>query len=123
MKTFARIEADIVCELLKADQLPDFHPDLEWVDVSKVKGIAEGWTRSGDRFSDTRTPAPPVDELAGVRAERDACLASCDWTQLADSPLDSGEKTAWAKYRQALRDLPKGKRSTSAEIDWPKPPA
>jgi hypothetical protein len=30
-------------------------------------------------------------------------LNSSDWTQIADSTAD---KTAWANYRQALRDLP-----------------
>lgn len=30
-------------------------------------------------------------------------LFATDWTQLADAPVD---KTAWAEYRQALRDLP-----------------
>ena len=29
-------------------------------------------------------------------------LAATDWTQVADSPAD---KTAWATYRQQLRDL------------------
>jgi hypothetical protein len=30
-------------------------------------------------------------------------LAASDWTMLTDAPTD---KTAWATYRQALRDLP-----------------
>ena len=34
---------------------------------------------------------------------RNAELAACDWTQLADSTAD---KAAWKTYRQALRDLP-----------------
>jgi len=38
-----------------------------------------------------------------VRAVRNAELAATDWTQVADSNAD---KTAWATYRQALRDLP-----------------
>ena len=38
-----------------------------------------------------------------VRAVRNAELAATDWTQVADSQAD---KTAWATYRQALRDLP-----------------
>jgi hypothetical protein len=37
-----------------------------------------------------------------VRAERNEKLANSDWTQLADSPAD---KSAWATYRQALRDM------------------
>lgn len=38
-----------------------------------------------------------------IRNWRNAELAACDWTQVADSQAD---KTAWATYRQALRDLP-----------------
>lgn len=38
-----------------------------------------------------------------IRAWRDAELASSDWTQLPDAPVDPA---AWATYRQALRDLP-----------------
>lgn len=37
-----------------------------------------------------------------VRAERNRLLAECDWTQVADAPVD---KEAWAAYRQALRDI------------------
>jgi hypothetical protein len=42
-------------------------------------------------------------KAAQVRAERDALLASTDYTQLADAP---GDATAWASYRDALRNLP-----------------
>ena len=38
-----------------------------------------------------------------IRNWRNAELAASDWTQVADSQTD---KTAWATYRQALRDLP-----------------
>lgn len=38
-----------------------------------------------------------------IKLWRNAQLAASDWTQVSDSPAD---KTAWAKYRQALRDLP-----------------
>ena len=40
---------------------------------------------------------------ATARAERDRRLAACDWTQVADAPVD---RAAWAAYRQALRDVP-----------------
>ena len=42
-------------------------------------------------------------QFAYVRTVRNSELAATDWTQLADSTAD---KTAWATYRQALRDLP-----------------
>jgi hypothetical protein len=38
-----------------------------------------------------------------IRLWRATELASTDWTQVADS---TANKTAWATYRQALRDLP-----------------
>jgi hypothetical protein len=37
-----------------------------------------------------------------IRMERNRLLAESDWTQLADA---SGDKSAWAAYRQALRDI------------------
>lgn len=37
-----------------------------------------------------------------IRDKRNALLVACDWTQVADAPVD---KEAWATYRQALRDI------------------
>ena len=45
-----------------------------------------------------------------IRADRNTRLNDSDWSQLADSAAD---KTAWATYRQALRDIP-----TSAGFPW-----
>jgi len=44
-----------------------------------------------------------AEQAKAVRSTRNALIAECDWTQLADSPAD---KEVWANYRQALRDLP-----------------
>ena len=41
--------------------------------------------------------------LSRLRHWRNKELARTDWTQVADAPVD---KTAWATYRQQLRDLP-----------------
>ena len=41
--------------------------------------------------------------LTRLRNWRNSELTRTDWTQVADAPID---KTAWATYRQALRDLP-----------------
>jgi len=37
-----------------------------------------------------------------IRNIRNELLALCDWTQLADAPVDD---LAWAVYRQSLRDI------------------
>lgn len=39
------------------------------------------------------------------RKYRDAQLATCDWTQVQDSPLSAEAKAQWAAYRQYLRDI------------------
>ena len=43
------------------------------------------------------------DAAKNIRRERNDMLSESDWTQVEDAPVD---KTAWATYRQALRDLP-----------------
>jgi hypothetical protein len=43
-----------------------------------------------------------AEQATNVRNSRTEMLKDCDWTQLSDSTAD---KTAWATYRQALRDV------------------
>ena len=62
--------------------------------------------------------AKDVEQAAAMRKQRDEKLAECDWTQVADSPVN---KSVWATYRQALRDV------TTQEgfpwtITWPSKP-
>lgn len=61
-----------------------------------------------------------ADELTAreVRAERDRLLSACDWTQVADAPVD---RSAWAAYRQALRDVPE-QAGFPYTITWPEEP-
>ena len=59
-----------------------------------------------------------AEQAANVRRSRTEKLKDCDWTQIVDSTAD---KTAWATYRQALRDI------TSASgfpwtMTWPETP-
>lgn len=60
---------------------------------------------------------PPI-TAEQVRAERDALLAACDWTQVADAPVD---QAAWAVYRQALRDVTAQAGFPDAVV-WPTKP-
>jgi len=59
-----------------------------------------------------------AEQAASVRASRTQMLNDCDWTQLADSAAD---KTAWATYRQALRDVP-SQAGFPWTITWPESP-
>ena len=58
--------------------------------------------------------------MAQIRGQRNTLLAACDWTQIADSTAD---KTAWATYRTALRDLPSTITGDPRTFtDWPHDP-
>jgi len=59
-----------------------------------------------------------AEQAANVRNQRTEKLKDCDWTQIADSTAD---KTAWATYRQALRDVPL-QTGFPWEITWPTQP-
>ena len=61
----------------------------------------------------------PLD-AAMMRARRWQLLAESDWTQMADVHLGTDAKTAWAVYRQALRDLPAS--LVDGEAVWPVAP-
>lgn len=64
----------------------------------------------------------PAEALAeGARAQRDALLSACDWTQMVDSPLSEEEKAAYQTYRQALRDVPQ-QEGFPETINWPEEP-
>lgn len=54
-----------------------------------------------------------------IRSERQYRLSQTDWTQMPDVPLAT--KTAWAAYRQALRDITR--QGDPFNIEWPAPPS
>ena len=56
--------------------------------------------------------------------KRNRKLEASDWTQFADSPLSAAQKSAWASYRQQLRDIPQTfNRDNFLEVRvWPTPP-
>jgi hypothetical protein len=56
-----------------------------------------------------------------IRSRRNELLKDCDWTQIADSPLNQTLKQEWATYRQELRDLPEV-YSNPNDVVWPTEP-
>ena len=59
-----------------------------------------------------------AERTASVRTQRTQKLSDSDWTQIADSTAD---KTAWATYRQALRDIT-GQAGFPWTVTWPDAP-
>ena len=59
-----------------------------------------------------------TNKAKSARESRNTKLSECDWTQVADAPVD---KTVWATYRQALRDVTT-QSGFPWEITWPTQP-
>lgn len=54
-----------------------------------------------------------------IRSQRNNRLSRCDWTQVLDAQVD---RTAWAAYRQALRDITT-QSGFPFSVVWPQEPA
>lgn len=98
-------------------------PTLTRYQVAAQQGVVQigdkwhtNWV-AVDMADDAKT-ALDAQRAASVRAERAQKLADCDWTQVADAPVD---KQAWATYRQALRDVP-AQAGFPWDVQWPEQP-
>lgn len=109
-----------------------------YIDELVALGMAADAVQSWDGVAATITPQPPVlvtkllaaamaspppmdNRMAYLRHVRDLVIGLTDWTQATDAPLTQSQRSAWASYRQALRDLP-GHYSGSGPIGWPAVP-
>lgn len=102
-------------------------PDMVGKDI-----LASYWTLGYtvvDMFSDDDEGTKAEKEAAyqagldaeaakGIRAERNRLLSESDWTQVIDAPVD---QTAWAEYRQALRDIT-SQEGFPHNVVWPVEP-
>jgi len=69
-------------------------------------------------MDDEAKAALDAQQAKSVRDDRTNRLSESDWTQLADAPVD---KTAWATYRQALRDVTT-QEGFPWSVSWPVKP-
>jgi len=103
--------------------MPSINERTQVVEQESVPSLVSGawtvgWTTSSKNAEEIAEY--DADSAANFRAERDGLLAQSDWTQVADAPVDA---TAWATYRQALRNLPSHSNWPNLEdADWPTKP-
>jgi hypothetical protein len=64
----------------------------------------------------------PTETAETVRLKRRPLLRQSDWTQGPDAPLTAEQKTAWATYRQALRDIT-AQSGFPLNVIWPTEPS
>jgi hypothetical protein len=107
------IENGVVTNTIVVDSL-DFMPNLI---SGETGGI--GWLWDHTTLSPPTVPQKTATEVQSqVRMQRNSLLTSSDWTQVVDSTVD---KTAWATYRQALRDITK-QAGFPWTVEWPDAP-
>lgn len=102
---------------------PDYDPETQVIEESLpvFDNDSKRWTQAWQiRDLSSEESQQRYDAQANaIRADRNARLAACDWTQLPDAPVDS---TSWAAYRQALRDVT-SQAGFPWNVVWPEPPA
>ena len=79
---------------------------------------AEGNVTTAAQNEAAYKAAKDAEQATNVRNSRTEKLKDSDWTQIADSTAD---KTAWATYRQALRDIT-AQAGFPWTITWPDAP-
>jgi len=67
---------------------------------------------------DIHKAAKDAEQAMSVRSSRNVKLKESDWTQITDATAD---KTAWATYRQTLRDI-SSQAGFPWVITWPEQP-
>ena len=105
-----------VVDLLMSRDFDESTQHLESVDAYLEDGVAYTVrvVTNSDEFNAERI----ADQWSITREVRDNKLFTSDWTQLPD--VSNVDKTAWATYRQQLRDI-----TTQADpfnITWPSTP-
>lgn len=95
------------------DPVPAYSEINQTVELGPFRQENGAWLRGWEVVA-----IPDEDAARNARAVRDAEIATSDWTQVLDSPVD---RAAWATYRQALRDIPQQAGFPQA-IVWPTKP-
>jgi hypothetical protein len=111
-----QLNADVVFD----SPYPDFTRYQVAIEGPAVEQNGQWYTSYviADVNADARTAIDNA-EATSVRQARNDKLTKCDWTQTSDCPLTN--KTEWATYRQALRDLTK-QNGFPWSITWPDEP-
>ena len=119
MRVYFSTQPELTDTQMSEEATPVFDADAQrWAQAWQVREmtaeeILESTTKREAELLERNTM-----QANAVRVARNNMLKDSDWTQLADSPAD---KTAWATYRQALRDVTQQAGFPWA-VTWPDSP-
>ena len=121
MNTYIRLNGETVSAIVTSKIKPDGYIEVPSKNLPNDLFLDLGaYTYDGDSFS-KRVLGKEEERhklSAELRVHRDRKLSACDWTQVADTPVDHH---AWAEYRQALRDITQ-QVEFPYEVVWPDVP-
>ena len=91
--------------------------------ITWTTGNPKGITK--DQIQEKLSELQAAYPLQELRSERNALLASSDWTGLVDVDMTNEKLAEWKLYRQHLRNLPDGLDTEDKvkEATWPTKPA
>lgn len=115
---YAIIEDGVVVNFAVAT--PEFAASNGWIECPDTVDI--GWTFDG--AGEPVSPPINIEALANAaRAQRNFLLTESDLDVFPDrwAAMTTEQQTAWATYRQALRDLPQ-QAGFPTIINWPVKP-
>ena len=91
-------------------------------DMGAPASAYEKYNYNERKWVDTRTEDQKYNDASiPVLAKRNELLYASDWTQIPNNPLTPDLQTAWANYRQALRDITT-QSGYPFTVIWPTPP-
>jgi hypothetical protein len=100
---------------------PDYDLRTQRIETATFPTLIDGvWTVAKTVVNKTQEQidADTANKAIEVRRKRNDLLSGSDWTQVLDSPVD---RTAWATYRDELRQVPE-QTDFPWNITWPNKP-
>lgn len=121
------ITDDVLAEFgvyrVKTQEFPSIDDLTQYAAIDDTPKLIDGqWTFVWNVFNKTPEQIEENKKEIGNmnRGTRNDLLSASDWTQLPDAPVDS---SAWAAYRQSLRDITEHENFPLLnDSDWPVAP-
>jgi hypothetical protein len=119
MRVYFATQPELTDTQMSEEATPVFDADAQrWAQAWQVREMTAEELLQRNTKRDEELLERNTMQANAVRVARNNLLKDSDWTQLADSPAD---KTAWATYRQALRDVTQ-QAGFPQTITWPDSP-
>lgn len=120
MKTGIRLLNNRVTAIIVSDSIPDTYIEVEPSSVpdNLSDKLSDYLYQEGKFILDEDQSLTLLQKEQEARVYRNRLLALSDWTQAPDAPVD---KSAWAAYRQALRDIT-SQEGFPHSVVWPVKP-